>query len=311
MKTKIKKVKIMVTVFTLLISTTVSAQKPTIEWADIPEGTFMMGSPINEEGKYITYMDYKTGEWIILDYEFQHPVTLSAFKMSKYEITIEQFKAFVDSTGYITDADKGTGGYSGSTCPTNIPPGTGLMYEKKAGVNWKCNENGDPRPETEYNHPVIHVSWNDAVAFAEWMGCRLPTDAEWEYACRAGTTGPFNTGDNITTSQANYNGNHPYNNNEKGEDRNRTTPVGSFAPNAWGLYDMHGNVLEYCSDFRDRKYYKSSPTTNPKGPATGQYRVGRSGSYNSSAESIRSAGGFSVGQSDRSDSYGIRLVSDK
>lgn len=233
--------------------------------------------------------------------ETQHQVTLSAFKMSKQEITVAQFKAFVDATGYVTDADNGTGGVSGSGI------WTGTKFELKAGVNWKCDEKGNPRPSTEYNHPVIHVSWNDAVAFASWLGCRLPTEAEWEYACRAGTTKPFSTGYNFTTEQANYDGNYPYSNFAKGVYRERTIPVGSFSPNAWGLYDMHGNVWEWCSD-----WYGDYPTvaqTNPTGPESGSYRMYRGGGWYSCAQSCRSAYRNDSFTGDRSGDMGFRLVS--
>ena len=130
------------TVFAMLVSITVSAQKPLIHWANIPAGTFTMGSPLAEAERDSN--------------EIQHQVTLSAFKMSKYEVTVRQFKAFVDATGYITDADKGTGGNSGSTEWINSG------FEFKAGINWKCDAKGKLRPESEYNNPVIHVSWNDA-----------------------------------------------------------------------------------------------------------------------------------------------------
>lgn len=162
----------------MLVITTVSAQKPTIEWANIPAGTFTMGSPISEPGRE--------------DCETQHSVTLSAFKMSKYEITVGQFKAFVDATGYETDAEKGTSEEWGSLI------WTGRDWSYDSMVNWKYDVMGNLRPAEEYNYPVIHVSWNDASAFADWMGCRLPTESEWEYACRAGTTTPFNTGNKLT-----------------------------------------------------------------------------------------------------------------
>jgi formylglycine-generating enzyme required for sulfatase activity len=102
----------------------------------------------------------------------------------------------------------------------------------------------------------------------------LPTEAEWEYACRAGTTTPFSTGSNITTNQANYNGNNPYNNNAKGTYREKTTAVGSFAANPWGLYDMHGNVWEWCWD-----KYGSEAQTDPLEAFFDAGRVRRGGSW--------------------------------
>jgi hypothetical protein len=127
--------------------------------------------------------------------DLQRKINIKAFKMSKYEITFDQFDQFCLATARKKPRDKW---------------GRGKM-------------------------PVHLVTWNDAKSFADWMGCRLPTGAEWEYACRAGTTTPYNTGEEINSSQANIKG--------KG-----TMPVGSFAPNAWGLYDMHGNVWEWCSN---------------------------------------------------------------
>jgi sulfatase modifying factor 1 len=109
------------------------------------------------------------------------------------------------------------------------------------------------------------------------MGCRLPTEAEWEYACRAGKTTAFNKGNIITTEQANYDGNYPYNKNTKDKMREKTIEVGSFAPNDWGLYDMHGNVFEWCSDWYGN--YPSKVQTNPTGPSEGFLRVFRGGSW--------------------------------
>ena len=269
-----------------IISTIDSTQNGAIEWVGISLGTFTMGSPASEGDRR--------------ENETQHQVTVSAFKMSKHEVTVKQFKTFVDSTGYITDAEKGTGGRRGSIIWT----GTEMAF--KEGVNWKCDIKGYPRTETEYNHPVVHVSWNDANAFAKWMGCRLPTEAEWEYACRTGTTTPFNTGNNLTSSEANYNGNYPYSSNAKGSYREKILPVGSFAPNKWGLYDMHGNVGEWCNDRSGN--YSTNGGIDPKGPEWGSTYIFRGGSWYTSAKRCRSAARYDDNPWYRSNDLGFRVA---
>ncbi len=117
---------------------------------------------------------------------------------------------------------------------------------------------------------------------------RLPTEAEWEYACRAGTTPPFYTGETIDTSQANYNGREVYGNGTKGVFRRRTIAVGGFPPNAFGLYDMHGNVWEWCQDWYASNYYSTSPAADPQGPSAGDHRVLRGGCWIVHAGSCRS-----------------------
>ena len=156
---------------------------------------------------------------------------------------------------------------------------------------------------------VFSKLWREKNEKENAFGCfpdMLPTEAEWEYACRAGTTTPFSTGDNITTSQANYDGNYPYNNFSKGTNRKSTTDVGSFPPNSWGLYDMHGNVYEWCWDWYGD--YSTSAQADPRGPASGSERVIRGGSWEHYGWYVRSAyrsnGDLSSGWS----SVGFRVV---
>ncbi len=186
------------------------------------------------------------------DDENQHDITLSSFYMSKYEVTQAQWKA-------VMGADNNPSHFQGD------------------------------------NLPVEKVSYLDVLEFITKLNkmtqkeYRLPTEAEWEYACRAGTTTPFSMGEDITTDQANYNGNYAYKN-KTGIYREKTTEVGTFAPNAWGLYDMHGNVWEWCSDWYDRSYYDiSAEATDPKGPDDGTERVIRGGSWKTTPQLLRSA----------------------
>jgi len=145
--------------------------------------------------------------------------------------------------------------------------------------------------------PVEQVSWNDCQEFIRKLNgmvsggnFRLPTEAEWEYGCRAGTTTPFHTGRCLNADQANYDGNYPYSGCSKGQYRKRTVKAGSFGPNAWGLYDMHGNVWEWCQDWKGD--YPSGSVTDPTGPSSGSYRVLRGGSWNYYARYCRSAGRY-------------------
>jgi formylglycine-generating enzyme required for sulfatase activity len=202
--------------------------------------------------------------------ETQHQVTLDAFMMSKYEVTFEQYDLFCNATGREKSGDEGWG---------------------------------------RDNRPVINVSWNDATAFAEWMGCRLPTEAEWEYAARGGTSTSFYTGNSLTAAQANYNGNSSDNKNVKGEFRKKTLPVGSFAANAFGLFDMHGNVWEWCSDLYGN--YSTSAQANPQGATSGKHRVRRGGGWNDIVRRCRAAYRDDCSPAYRDYSIGIRLVTSR
>lgn len=177
------------------------------------------------------------------------------------------------------------------------------LWEKVTGAN----PSHFPGPK----RPVENVSWEDAVSFIDrvneridGLNLRLPSDEEWEYACRAGTTTPFSFGDTITTEQVNYDGNYPYGRGEKGEYREATVDVGMMPPNDWGLREMHGNVLEWCSDradwFDDKRHVVLSPE--------GSRRVLRGGSWGNSAWPCRSAYRYANDPGDRHRSIGVRLA---
>jgi formylglycine-generating enzyme required for sulfatase activity len=218
----------------------------------IEGGTFTMGSDSTEPNRSAN--------------ETQRRVTISPFHMGKHQVTQAEYEEIMGAN------------------PSNFK-GFNLPVEN---VSWLdaidyCNR----RSIKEGLTPAYTISGTNATWNRQANGYRLPTEAEWEYACRAGTTTPFNTGFNITTNQANYDGNYPYNNNAKGTYRQRTTPVGSFAPNAWGLYDMHGNVWEWCWDWFGE--YGVASQTDPTGPAGGSNRVLRGGSWYLNGQGLRSA----------------------
>jgi len=156
--------------------------------------------------------------------------------------------------------------------------------------------------------PVERVSWIAAWQFCNNLGTgfRLPTEAEWEYACRAGTTAAFCYGNDLDASLANFDGGHPYGKGEIGLFRESTVVVGQFKPNAWGLYDMHGNVREWCADWYG--IYPTAPVTDPTGPASGSYRVLRGGSWYTNGWRCRSACRGRVGTSVSYDDLGFRVI---
>jgi len=162
--------------------------------------------------------------------------------------------------------------------------------------------------------PVEMVNWNDVEEFIAKLNTkgegsyRLPTEAEWEYSARAGTKTPFFFGNCLSTNQANYHGNYPLQGcPASGIVREQPLPVASFAPNAWGLYDMHGNVYEWCKDWYGIHYYESNENVDPLGPLTGTHRIIRGGNFRDYAKFSRSAG-RNQHKPDKKDFCGFRLV---
>jgi formylglycine-generating enzyme required for sulfatase activity len=178
---------------------------------------------------------------------------------------------------------------------------------------WEAVMGENPSHFQGAERPVEQVSWEQASAFfdrlnaqVKGLSLRLPTEAEWEYACRAGTRTPFWFGDNISTDQVNYDGNTPYAGGNKGESRNQTVEVKALPCNGWGLYQMHGNVWEWCSDWYGE--YPQDGVTDPMGPASGEGRVLRGGSWASDARDVRSAQRYAVTPVGRSHYFGFRLA---
>ena len=263
----------------------------------IPGGTFLMGSNDGED-----------------DEKPVHRVTVSGFSMGKYEVTVSQFKKFIDETGHRTDADKDGGSYMW----------TGSEWEKRAGVTWRCDAEGNARPQNEYDHPVIHVSWNDAVEYCRWLSgktgntYRLPTEAEWEYAAGNGAKHtryswgngePWGkNGGNVADEAAKrkFSGWTIFSGYDDGYVF--TSPVGTYNPNEFGLYDMTGNVWEWCSDWYGAQYYQGSPASNPEVPSSGSNRVNRGGGWDNDPRSCRTSNRSDDTPDKRYDSMGFRLV---
>jgi formylglycine-generating enzyme required for sulfatase activity/DNA-binding winged helix-turn-helix (wHTH) protein len=265
----------------------------------IPPGRFMMGSPENEGRQYLH--SYNGQE------EPQHEVKIDyVFAIGVSAVTVDVFSVFIADTNY----DMG----EGAVVLTND------KWEYVRGRGWR-----DPGFAQAGNHPVTCVSWVDAQAFIAWLNgrlglrgqpdaYRLPSEAEWEYACRAGTQTPFNFGSTITTDQANYNGNVGYGGAEPSMVwRKATTPVFMFPPNAFGLHDMHGNVWEWCEDAAPRPgegvTYEGAPTDGSAWLREGaRLRIFRGGCWDNAPEYCRSARRIGIHFKNRGNATGFRLA---
>jgi formylglycine-generating enzyme required for sulfatase activity len=179
---------------------------------------------------------------------------------------------------------------------------------------WRAIMGSNPSRSKKPDQPVEQVSWIRCQSFCEkarektgWR-FRLPTEAEWEYACRAGTTTPFHFGTSACSRQASFNGDVPYGGGEKGASAGVPCPVGQYTPNAWGLYDMHGQVWEWCQDWYANSFYKVSRKKDPVGPRTGQHRVIRGGGCAAVGRRCRASARGSALADQFYESWGFRVA---
>ena len=245
--------------------------------AVIPPGSFLMGSPPDEPLR-----NFDEGP--------QHRVSFAKpFAIGRFAVSFAEYDLFCESTG------------------------------KKMFFVWSTGARAKPRDAGwgRGQRPVINVDWDDAQAYCRWLSeqtgknYRLPSEAEWEYACRAGTTTPFYWGNTLNTRQANFDGNYSYFVGAKGEYRDKTVPVGEFEPNAFGLYQMHGNVWEWCEDVFHEYYQEGAPTDGSAwAEGGGSLRVFRGGSWYNDNWSARSAFRNRLLPDNRSRIQGFRLAQD-
>ena len=254
---------------------------------EIPAGEFLMGSGEDGDELVAAFPEYGRMPADFADELPRRRVTISRpFLLGAHEVTVGDFEQFVAATDYRTEAERdGTGGWG-------YDRGLGRCIGRDPRFTWR-----DPGFELSPKHPVLNVSWNDAIAFCEWLTqregrrYRLPTEAEWEHACRAGATSRYAGGDDpaVTVKAARIL--DPAGRNVRqhvqdvpiagGAPLPFPVPVGSYAANAFGLHDMHGNVWEWVADWYGDDFYATGPAVDPTGPATGTRRVRRGGGWNS------------------------------
>jgi len=265
-----------------------------MQFVHIPAGEFLMGSDETSESLARDFPQYPVERFRKLDDEAPvHRVRITRdFYLGRYEVTVGQFRRFVELSGHVPESiADGTGGYGYNPDYDPAQSKRGDAFEgRDPKYSWR-----NPGFAQGNDHPVVNVTWNDAVAMASWLSAkegaayRLPTEAEWEYACRAGTQMRFAGGDNPASllRSANVFDADAARSWPKwqpfalpaSDGYTFTAPVGHFSPNGFGLHDMHGNVWEWVSDWHADDYYARSPVDDPQGPATGEVKVRRGGSW--------------------------------
>ncbi|MDR6906634.1 formylglycine-generating enzyme required for sulfatase activity [Agromyces sp. 3263] len=247
-----------------------------VEQRPIPAGAFVMGDARGDRND-------GDGELPL------HRVGLSAFSIDATTVRSRDFAVFIGATGYVTDAERfGSSAVFHLQVAANradvVGPAGGIpWWVAVRGADWAHPDGPLSTTAGREDHPVVHVSWNDAWAYCRWAGRRLPTEAEWEYAARAGIDGAtYPWGDEPVDApgwRANiWQGRFPATN-TAADGWATTAPVESYQPNGWGLWQMVGNVWEWCSDWFHRDAYSDASDTDPHGPSTGTRRVLRGGSY--------------------------------
>lgn len=246
-----------------------------MEFVAIPTGTFRMGN--EDEAGYPG-----DGEDPVRD------VTLGAFEIATTAISNADFAEFREATGFVTVAEQlGSAFVFGGLLPDDFPPTQGVAsapwWRLVEGATWDQPEGPQSDVNDRQDHPAVHISWTDAVAYCEWLGGRLPTEAEWEYAARGGLDQKrYPWGDNKLidgTHHANvWQGTFPAENTQD-DGWYGTAPVNSFDPNGYGLYCAVGNAWEWCADWFDPMFHRTEQRLNPTGPPHGSHRVMRGGSY--------------------------------